>query len=253
MRRAYACPKRLYQAIHDICKSEGGINVDDIPAYRKLNAMEEDRLPLLPLYEMTVPRKKKNLKRKRDKSHRFIQGGESVIDDDTDDDIDDDNDDATQNNATTIKVPCHDLFDLIIRGVQWPGNLEAMSFAAKYNETHANELCHGAIYRESPLFTQPCVVGGTNGMKFFLGDDVVYRKEGVEDLQLGRIVAICEIDPDGDKKFPEEIPKRSLSETLERLKTGAKRNLMCRVLHNTHTFQCSTYSPYTHTAVHFDA
>ena len=161
-----------------------------IPLYRNLRAFEQDRFSVMPLYTVKVPSTKP--------PHEGVA-------------------------PAPVEVPFHDLFDMLRYLIQFPGNLESMRFGAVHQDGFAKQLWHGAIMRESPLYTFPAFTG-RNDLEFFLNDDVAYNYAGAPCL--GKIVAICAVDKD-DAMYLELSKTKTLREVLRDLRTT--KQLMCRI------------------------
>jgi hypothetical protein len=189
-RRIFAIPKRAYTSLRQICQARKWFNADHIPLWRNLRAFEQERFAPLPLYTVKVP------------SNVDPEEGEE---------------------REQIDVPFHDLFDVLRRLVQFPGNLETMKSGAVHQDDFANQAYHGAIARESPLYTFPSF-NGANGKEFFLNDDVNYVYDNEEFM--GRVVAICAVD-DGDAMYIELCKTKTIPQALADLR--AEKKLMCRI------------------------
>ena len=120
--------------------------------------------------------------------------------------------------GATVKVGFHSLFDVIKRLLQYPGNFERMKFHAIHQTDFSKEMWHGSIFRESPLYTFPKCSNSCGS--YSIGDSVAYEDtsaSGETGQRLGRIVAICAVDP-GDAKYTELCKRMTIGEALNDLR-----------------------------------
>jgi hypothetical protein len=193
-RRVFGVSKRCYEMFRLIARQKWFLP-EKIPAYRSLGVLEEDRFAPLPLWTMAVP---SNKKPSTNAEGKLIE-------------------------EPDVEVPFHSLFDVLRRLLQYPGNLETMKVGAIHQPKFSKEMWHGAIMRESPLYTFPAFCG-SDQQEFLLNDDVYYTHD--DELYMGRIVAICAID-DNDARYKELCQKMTLFEALNALR--GEKTLMCRI------------------------
>jgi hypothetical protein len=96
----------------------------------------------------------------------------------------------------------HDLFDVVKRLCEIPGNFQAMTFHAHLSWS-MRELSHGRVYKESPFFTHRHVTanaGTADATELSHGDSVQYTDPNDGQLRTGRIVGIYteQDDANGD-------------------------------------------------------
>jgi hypothetical protein len=217
---AHSLPRDLRNDIREMVLDPDFKPADVCTEYRYLQLGKA--FPILKLMANRVGLSKKELEKiaKARKARILARKQQRLLEGRSDDGESDSDDDCGDAQSTTVKVAFYDLFDILKRLLQWPGNLEQYYFLPTRSTIggRISQTANSNIYGSLPQYTAESIWVPAVSERVGHGRDLHYTHNGVH--QVGEVTGIFLLS---DARSWEDVTGRapgSLSAALDRMKTA---------------------------------